>query len=146
MKNYTSLAIIVLAIVILILGIPFALNQYAQYNDRQAALAITMATPVPELPANENIFGKSWCRKEDRFLHCYRFFPDHSYEYGFDAGFNDGHAQVLMPGSWNQTSKNQYEIPEPHQTFAYLDGLLFTNLNPSFGYLEPSEHGLVRSR
>ena len=146
MKNYTGVAIIILATVVLILGIPFSLNQYSQYQDRQADLAVTSATPAPELPPDENIFGKNWCRKEGIYLHCYRFFPDHSYEYGFDGGFNDGHAQVLMPGLWKQTSKNQYEIPSPQQTFAYLDGALFTNLNPSFGYLEPHEYGLVRLR
>jgi hypothetical protein len=145
-KNYTGLAIILLAIVVLILGIPFSLNQYAQYNDRQAALAITTAIPIPELLPNENIFGKSWCRNEGPFMHCYRFYPNHSYEYGFDGGLNDGHAQVLMPGQWNQTSHNQYEILDPHQTFTYLDGRIFTNLNPSSGSCELNEYGLVRLR
>lgn len=143
MKDNTGIAIIVLAIVILILGIPFALNQYSDYNDRISIPAEITATPEP--PANPNIFDKNWCRDEGTFKHCYRFFPDHSYQYGFD-GINDGHAQVEMPGQWKQISKNQYEIPEPHQIFSYLDGKLFTGLTPSEGPFIPDDQGLLRTR
>jgi hypothetical protein len=144
-KNYTGLAIILLALVVLILGIPFSLNQYAQYSDRQAVTVVTTTISPPVLLPNPNLFGKFWCRTYGLNYECIRFFPDHSYEYGIRS-VSGGPAPVLMPGQWKQISENQYIVPDPQQTFEYSYERLFTNINSPSGPLEPSDPGSIRTR
>lgn len=142
MKDKTGIAIIVLAIVILILGIPFALNQYSIYEERLQPT--TTVTTIPTLSVNQNIFDKHWCREEGSIDRCYQFFANGTYAYGSSEKF--GHAEVVMPGQWTITAGNQYEIPDPEQTFSYLDGYIYTTVNPSFGPFVPREYGLIRTR
>ena len=144
MTAWVSIAIIILAIVVLILGAPFALNEYSRYQERQEQpiTTVTSVITTPAINPDPNIFNTHWCRKEGVFRRCYQLFPDHSYSYGSD----DTHAEVIMPDKWVLISQNKYLIPDPLQTFSYLDGRLFTSWNPSYGPLTQDQDGLVRQR
>ena len=109
MTAWVSIAIIILAIVVLILGAPFALNEYSRYQERQEQpiTTVTSVITTPAINPDPNIFNTHWCRKEGVFRRCYQLFPDHSYSYGSD----DTHAEVIMPDKWVLISQNKYLIP-----------------------------------
>lgn len=129
-----------MAIIILIIGAPFALKEYSKIQIDISPTPTPDITIIPTIIPDPEIFNKHWCRNEGQIKHCYQFFPDNSYAFGS----SDSHSELLMEDKWTILSKNKYEIPG--QTFSYYEGSLVTTLDPQYGPFLPDPNGLVRTR
>jgi len=94
MSDNVAIAIVILAIVILIIGGPFAVNEYNKWRAEQALeqylssnpiIPMTwtspptpIPTPIPTTPApavKDGIYGGWWCAQKSS-VECYQFFAD----------------------------------------------------------------------
>jgi len=122
MSNNVAIAIVILAIVIIIIGGPFAVNEYSKWQTReqlrQAISAPTTTSAVTEADIIEqnyasfvrasDIFDAYWCRvlatnqrPLTRVGQCYKFSRDGSYVYDIETGSH-------YEGVWTLDSAGQY--------------------------------------
>ena len=122
MSNNVAIAIVILAIVIIIIGGPFAVNEYEKWQSREMLRQLisentpptTTLTPKPttQAPAVKNgIYGGWWCSQKSS-VECYQFF----------AGGTVYKTTNWMPDSpqrlsWWTNSQGYYETDGP--TFIY---------------------------
>lgn len=110
MPDNTAFAIIILAIVILVLGAPFALNEYSKWQEREQinrilnqpiivekpttqVKTIISTIPTPTPPPQHKITDDYWCRNtlmsvndvNKNVKDCYQFFSNGSYTHGDNA-------------------------------------------------------------
>jgi hypothetical protein len=160
MSDSTAGAIIILAIVIIVIGGPFAVNEYSKWREREEinryyqtwtwptpvpTTPITQrTTPVPTTPAaavKNDIFGVWWCTTNSRQLSrnwdradCYQFYGD---KIVYHAGTIDVGDPTL---SWWINSQGYYETSEP--TFIYKGNTLEDTFGNVYQYCPYQDQSL----